>query len=153
MCLHFYIVLSVARFHYAIYISCCVALCYGLALIIELFASRYADLKLCHALFVKVQAERDERQALLRECRVYLSDLAPVEQELARTHRVYIIYIAVVVRADVHAVYEYLAVLDLCIAFLEVYASLADGFYLCACQDDARLVFFFYKIIVKCFLV
>ena len=145
--------LSVARFHHAIYISCSVALCYRLALIIELFASCYADLKLCHALFVKIQAERDERQALLRERRVYFSDLAPVEQELARAHRVYIIYVAVIVRADIHAVYEYLAVLDLGVAFFQVYAALADRFYLRTCQDDARLVFFFYKIIMKCFFV
>ena len=48
---------------------------------------------------------------------------------------------------------EYLAVLDLGVAFFQVYAALADRFYLRTCQDDARLVFFFYKIIMKCFFV
>ena len=76
-----------------------------------------------------------------------------MHQQSTLTERISVEDVSVLVGAYMHADDEYLSVLDVAVAVLEVDASCADAFDLGAEKLDARFIFFFHEIIVVCFFI
>src|SRR5207237_3894227 len=81
-------------------------------LVVELFAASQAELDLCPATLTDVEAERDDRLALLLRPPEELVDLGSMEEELARPLRLVVVAVALLERRDVGADEPRLALLD-----------------------------------------
>ena len=124
--------------HGAIGVALGVALRDGVALVVRALAARDGELDLGPAVF-EVEAERDERHALLGDRTVDLVDLALVEEELARSYRVELLL----------REYEYGATCIPCsttswsctrVGLTQVGLALADRLHLCALEHEAALI-------------
>src|SRR6185312_5713113 len=98
--------------------------------------NRYLDL---HAALLEVQARRDDREPLLANGRVQPLDLALVQQQLARAHRLVVRAVALVVRGDLHAVQPHLAVAHVGVALGQRRAAAPQRLDLGSGQDETRL--------------
>ena len=88
-----------------------ILLCGGLTLVIELLALAQTDLELRSAVF-EVHAQGNYRKTLLLDLGIQAADLFFVEKQPLGSQRVAGEYIAVLLRTDVDAVRQHLAVLD-----------------------------------------
>ena len=76
----------------------------------------------------EIDAERDEREALLLSLAKELVDLLAVEKQFPGTERLVIHNVAVTIEADVAMVKKRFASLHAGITILQVHAPLPDGF-------------------------
>jgi len=102
-----------------------------------------------HAAVLEIQAQRDQRHAVLHHARVQLDDLALVHQQPPGPHRIQIEDIAVLIGADVDAADEELAILDRTVGVLQIDVAAADGFDLGPGQLDAGLEALQNKVFMK----
>ena len=139
--------LSVLLFNSALNVALSGSFCHVLALVVELFALAQADLHFNSAV-LKVQAYRNQRITRLLDNSVKAVDFLFVHEQFSYAHWVAVEDIALLIRGDMHTVYENFALDNRTPAVLEVDPALTDGFYLGAEQLDACLLAFLNKIIV-----
>ena len=100
------------------------------------------------AAFGKVDAERNEGEALELSFSDQFADLLAMQQELPLAKRIVIHQVAVRVGADVAMVQVYFTVIDRRKTILEVHTALAQGLHLSSTQENAGLELFFDKVVV-----
>ena len=128
-------VLFVCAFHCALDVALRLPLGLAVALVVQLLALAQPQLDL-HAAVLEIHPQRDQRHAVLHDARVETHDLALVHQEAPRPHRVAVEDVAVLIRGDVHAAHEQLAVLDGAEGILQIHTAGADGLDLRPAQLD-----------------
>ncbi len=127
-------------------------LCRSIALIVKLFAFCKRDIEL-DKLPRQMHVKRHDGVSVAGNLPEKTQDFSLVQKKLSDTQRVFVENIALFVRRNMHPVYKYLPIVYLAVAFLKIYLSLTNAFYLCSAQLDARFDFFLYEILVMCFLV
>src|SRR5713101_9709646 len=134
--------------HRALDLSLGVALRDRLPLVVLSLAARQPDLDL-RAIAREVNAQRDERVALLPHLADEARDLLAVQQQLARAHRLVVHKVALRVRRDVHVLQPRLIAVDAHVSVTKVAFALADRLHLRACQHHARLELLIDEVVVK----
>lgn len=139
--------LSVACLHCTVDLTLCIALCRGLALVVELLTLGDTDLDL-DSRILEIEGEGDQRVTVALGQHLQLGDLALVHEQLAYTQRIFIEDIALFIGADMASVEEELTVFDNAEAILQIDCALAQGFDLCAEELNACFVSILDKIVV-----
>ena len=93
-------IFSLPSFHRPVDLTLGVLLCRVLTLVIELFALGERDLDLDEA-SAEVDRQRDQRVAVLLDLAKQARDLALVHQEPARTKRIFVENVALLIRRNV----------------------------------------------------
>ena len=130
-------------------ISVAVAPRESLALVVQLFALCQTQFQLDAPVGVEIDGEGDEGEPLLLYLAVETHDLPLVHEETLWTHGVAVEDVALLIGAYMHAVGEYLAVLDDAERILQVYVAHPDGFDLCPEELDTGLETVEYKVVVE----
>lgn len=133
-------------------ISLGASLCRRLTFIVELFTLCQRNIKL-DILPRQMHVKGHDGVSVAGNLSKKTQYLPLVQKKLSDTQRVLVENIALFIRRNMHPVYEHLPIVYLAVAFLKIYLSLTNAFYLCSAQFDARFDFFFYEILVMCFLV
>ena len=94
-------------------------LCIRIAFIEILLTSGQADLELDFPV-TEIAFRRNQGQTILLHGRVQPDDLTLMHEEFSRPHRVQIIAVPVIIRADMHTDQEHLPFFDLYITVLEI---------------------------------
>ena len=102
---------------------------------------------------LEIKRERHQRIALQLALLVQTPDLTFVRQKPPDTHRILIEQVAVVVRADVHPLYQQLAIFNIYPAVLQVDPAGPQAFHLGAFELHTGLQRFQNKIFVARFAV
>ena len=122
--------------------------CGILPLVVQLFALAERNLQLYTRIF-QIDGEGNDRIALQLDLGKQMHNLALVQQKPARTHGVFVVDIALIVRADMHLADPQLAVLDRAPGILEIQRTEPDGFHLRTGQLDAGLKAVLDKVFMK----
>ena len=97
--------------HSSVHLAACLCLSGGVALIVKLFTSAESNLHL-DVLARKVERQRNERKALLRNKSEKLIQLSAVQEQLAFAKRLSVEYISLFIRTYVHSEHVKLSVLE-----------------------------------------
>ena len=123
-----------------------------LALIAVGLAEAVGDLHLDQSL-LEIHLERDQRAALAAEPLPELEDLLFVHKQLASSKRIFIEYVPVRIRADMHPADKQFPVFDRAEGIFQIDISRPNRFYFRTGQFDAGFIAFQYKVFVKCFTI
>ena len=127
-------------------------LCKICALVIKLLTTAETNLYL-HKRFTEVNPERNESVALLLELSENLVYLVLMHEKLTVSEGVLVEDITLLIRIDMHALDEDLAVSYAAVSLLDGALAQSQGLYFGTRKLDAALVSLVYKIIVTCFFV
>ena len=131
----------------SLHLALCVSLRRRLSLVVGLLSSCDRDLSLCEPV-LEVEPQGNESLALLGDLGGKALDLRPVQQQLARSHRVVIGAISVRVRTDVALKQPCLSVFHGRIGLGEAHPALAARFHFGPTEREPRLNRFFEVVIV-----
>src|SRR5258706_11474102 len=134
--------------HRALDLSLGVALRNRLPLVVLPLAARQPDLDL-RSIAREINAQWDERVALLSHLADEARDLLPMQQQLARAHRLVVHEVALRVRRDVHVLQPCLIAVDSHESVAQVASALADRLHLRACQHHAGFELLIDEVVVK----
>ena len=128
---------------------------HSLTLVVILLTSAQSELHFASAVLIEIDRQRYQGQALLRfDGAVELVYLLLMHQKSARSQRVDIVPVALLVRRYMHACHDEFALARyLGITLLDAHTALADGLDLSPCEHDARLITLLDEIVVKGLLV
>ena len=120
----------------------------GLTAIVLFFALRQGQLHLGMTAFRKVDAQRDEREALQLSFPDELVDLLAMQQQLPLAERIVIHQVAMRVRTDVAVLQKHLAVINRSITVLKVHPAFTQRLHLGPSQDDPGFELFFDEVVM-----